>query len=54
MKKIYMIPQTKVVNVATTEMMALSAVLDKNQSITSSDEFGVRQSAFDWDDEEDY
>ncbi len=51
MKKTYQSPQIAVVFMSTTQMIAQSATLDKNQTITSSDGFGSRESNY-WDDED--
>ena len=50
MKLKYIIPQTEVISMTATNMLALSASLDTSQSITSSDDFGVREQSFDDDD----
>ena len=50
MKKTYINPQIQVVKIATAAMIALSGTLDSTKSITSSDDFGARDS--DFDDEE--
>ena len=53
MKKRYFSPTITVVCIETTNMIALSGTLDRNQAITSSDAFGARDGGF-FDDEEDY
>jgi len=46
MKK-YIMPQIEVIKIETAQMIALSGTLDSTQSITSSDDFGARESDFD-------
>ena len=47
MKKKYSNPLVEVIKIETAQMIAVSATLDGTQSITSSDDFGARESDFD-------
>ena len=53
MKKIYNSPKIFVVKVESYQMICESGVLDKSQSITTSEGFGSREGRF-FDDEDDY
>lgn len=53
MKKIYQNPEIKVIKIDSYQMICESGVLDKNQTITNSSNFGSREGNF-FDDDEDY
>jgi len=52
MKKNYITPKTAFFAISTAQMIALSGDLNRNQSITKSDDFGSRRGGS-WDDDED-
>lgn len=55
MKKKYINPELKIVNVVTTDMIAISqAELRKGEVIESSDDFGARGDGGFWDDDDEY
>lgn len=53
MKKKYIIPQVDIIRISTMQMIALSGILDSEQSIESSDDFQSREAGFDVFDDED-
>ena len=52
MKKIYITPQTDMLQIETVRLLSGSGTLDRTQIITNSDEFGSRGSSGAWDDED--